>query len=137
MKKEVSEMEKLLVILAMVLVAFGFMVFGPAHNLNAVATSYHPEKMDSQMMCGPGELYTGEIAWVYPDTGRMMVNGPDGSKIFDLSKATFKPFKAPMKVLPEANQFVTVNYRVVDGDRIASSVTEISRRTASLYVGEF
>jgi hypothetical protein len=65
-----------------------------------------------------------------------MVNGRDGSKIFDPSKATFKLSKPTMKSLPEADQFVAVNYTVVNGDGIASSVTEVPRQAVSLYVGE-
>jgi len=136
LKKEVSKMEKALVVLAAVLMVFGFSMVGFAYDLNTVGASNQVWKMAGEFTCGPSELYVGEVAWVYPGTERMMVNGPDGSKIFDLSKATFRPFKVPMKDLPEADQFVKVNYTVVNGDRIASSVTEIPRQVASLYVGE-
>jgi hypothetical protein len=130
LRKEVSNMEKILVILAAVFMVFGFSVVGSAHNLNVVGAGYQTGRMGSQLTCGPGEMYVGEVAWVYPNTQSIMVSGRDGSKIFDVSKAT-------MKGLPEADQFVTVKYAVVDGDRIASSVTAVPRQVASLYVGDF
>jgi hypothetical protein len=74
LKKEVSNMEELLVILVAVFMVFGFMVFGHAHNLSSVGTSYavgtsnQTGKMGSQITCAPGKIYVGEISWVYPDT---------------------------------------------------------------------
>ncbi len=123
-------MRRLLVILATALMVFSFSMVGFAYSPDATATAYQTGKMGQQLTCGPGERYSGEIAWVQPDAQSMMVNGRDGSKIFDLSKAT-------LTGLPEANEFVSVNYTVVNGDRIVSSVTVVPQRMASLYVGDF
>ncbi len=129
LEKGVSEMEKLLMILAVVFMVFGLSMAGFADVRNQAIGS-RMGNMGNQLMCGPGERYVGEIAWVYPNTESMMVSGRDGNKIFDLSKAT-------LKGLPEANEFVAVNYAVVNGDRIVSSVTSIPWKMAGLYVGEF
>jgi len=85
-------------------------------------------KMDRLATCGPGEMYTGDVAWVDPDIDRIMVSGRDGSKIFDVSGAV-------MKGEPEAQQLVVVKYTVTNGERIASSVNAVPQRLAALYVG--
>jgi len=84
-------------------------------------------KMDRLATCGPGETYTGAVAWVDPDAQRMMVNGREGSKIFDVSRAVIKG-------MPETDHFVTVKYTVANGEKIASSVSMIPKSVASLYV---
>jgi hypothetical protein len=77
-------------------------------------------------MGGPGEIYTGKVGWVDPNTQRIMISGPDGSKIFDVSGAT-------MKDMPEPNRFVTVKYTETNGKRLASSVVTVPKRVALLY----
>jgi hypothetical protein len=118
-------MKKILMVLAAVFMVFSFSMVGFAHNQNTAGISYQ-----TGSMCGSGERYFGEVSWVYPSTQSMMVAGRDGNKIFDLSKATMKGF-------PEANELVTVNYQVVNGDRIVSSVTMIPRKMAGEYVGVY
>ncbi len=173
-------MEKLTVLLAAVLMMFGFSMAGFASDQNAVGSSSNWKqldrianteyagigeatkiglasggeqlsrldelsgsesqtksmvgaagmKMDRLATCGPGEMYTGDVAWVDPDIDRIMVSGRDGSKIFDVSGAT-------MKGLPEDHQFVVVKYTETNGEKIASSVRVVPRRVASLYVEEY
>ena len=116
-------MKKILMLLAAVFMVFSFSMVGFAHNQNTAGNQ-------TGSMCGPGERYFGEVSWVYPSTESMMVAGREGGKIFDLSKATMKGF-------PEANEFVTVDYQVVNGDRIISSVTVVPRKMAGEYVGVY
>jgi hypothetical protein len=122
-------MRKLLITLAVVFMIFSFSMAGFA-DVQSQGVASQIGKAVNPLICGPGETYAGEIAWVYPGTESMMVSGRGGRKIFDLSKATMEGF-------PEANQFVAVNYRVVNGDRIASSVTVVPWKMAHRYVGEF
>jgi hypothetical protein len=121
-------MEKKLIALAAVLIVFGFFMVGYAHSRNVAAIG--PQTSMTGNICGPGESYFGEVSWTHSGTQRMMVAGRDGNKIFDLSKAT-------MKGAPEANEFVTVNYEVRNGDRIVSSVTVVPWKTAGEYVGVY
>ena len=131
-RKEVISMEKVLVVLVVTFIMLGFSAVGLSYDRHMAGTAgtSHQAMVGSELKCGPGEIYTGEVSWVDPDIHRMMVTGRDGSKIFDLSKTSMKGF-------PEANEFVTVNYTVVNGDRIASSVVTVSKRVASLYVGAY
>lgn len=130
-------MEKLLTILAALLMVFSFSVVGMAAEPNVVGYAYLPDTigttgtshqltMNRQATCGPGEIYTGEVAWVDPADSRIMVSGQDGSKIFDVSEAA-------LQSMPEVNNFVDVKYTVMNGERLASSVTAIPERVASLY----
>ena len=126
-------MERLLVILAAVLMMVSFSMVGSASDQNMMGTTgaNHQMMISSQASCGTGEIYAGEVAWVDPDIHRMMVNGRDGSKIFDVSGIG-------VKGLPEINHFVTVKYTVTNGDRLVSSVNAIPRRVfTALYVGDY
>ena len=118
-------MEKILVILATVLMMLSFSMVGLAYNQNTVGTTGA-----NHQACGPGERYWGDVAWAAPDIHEIMVNGPDGSKIFDVSGVA-------MKSTPEVGRFVIVNYTVTNGDRLASSVNIAPKRVASLYVGPY
>jgi hypothetical protein len=118
-----------LVVLAAVFMMFSFSMAGLA-DVQSPSIGSQTGKTANPLICGPGESYAGAITWVHPSTGNIMVNGRDGHKIFDVSKAT-------MEGLPEANHFVTVNYTVVNGDRIASSVTVVPWKMAHRYVGDF
>lgn len=125
-------MEKLSVVVAAVLMMLSFSMVGLAYHQNTVGTTgtNYQTKMGHEAMCGPGEMYAGAVVWVDPDTQRMMVNGRDGSKIFDVSGAVIKG-------MPETDHFVTVEYTVANGERLASSVNMIPKRVASLYVGTY
>ena len=139
-------MKKTLMILAAVFMVLSFSMVGFAYYPNVAGTTitpfpyygYYPNvagttgtsyqaKADRLAMCGPGEMYTGAVAWVDPDAQRMMVNGRDGSKIFDVSRAVIKG-------MPETDHFVTVKYTVANGERFASSVSMVPKSVASLYV---
>ncbi len=122
-------MRKTLMVVAVAFTVLGLSMVGFA-ALQHPALGSRTGNGGSTLTCGPGETYAGEIAWLYPSTQNRMVAGPDGSKIFDLSQARLQGF-------PEANEFVTVNYTVVNGDRVASSVTAIPWQVARLYVGEY
>lgn len=81
---------------------------------------------NGEVICATGEMYTGQVAWTDQDTHRIMVSGYDGKKIFDVSGVATNG-------LPGADQFVTVRYTVVNGERVASSVTPLSRQVAWIY----
>ena len=131
-----------LAILALVLLVVGFSMVGFAREPSVIGYAYHPDlmlatvgtsheaNMDRQAACGIGKAYSGMVSWVDPDQQTMMVSGLDGSKIFDVSKAD-------MKGLPEADHYVTVMYTVTNGDRIASSVTDIPQKLAWMYVSPY
>ena len=125
-------MEKVLVILAAVLMMLSLSMVGFAYHQNTVGTTgtSYQTKMGREGTCGPGEMYTGAVAWVDPDAQRMMVNGREGSKIFDVSRAVIKG-------MPETDHFVTVKYTVANGERLASSVNMVPKSVASLYVGAY
>jgi len=130
LKKEVSKMEKVLLILAAMLMVLSLSMAGYASDQGTVGTmgTGHQARMERLAACGPGEMYTGDVVWTDPDIQRIMVNGRDGSKIFDVSGAV-------MKGEPEAQQLVVVKYTVTNGERIASSVNAVPQRLAALYVG--
>jgi len=133
-------MEKMLAVLAAVFLVVGLSTVGFAGGPNVIGYAYYPDTMLRAVemnygtntignACGIGETYSGMIAWVDRDEDTMMVRGEDGSKIFDVSMAT-------MVGQPKPNQFVTVNYTVTNGERIASSVTDVPKKLAWEYVYE-
>jgi hypothetical protein len=119
----------LLVILAVVAVT-GLLTIGFAHSRNMMGTtesSYQTGQiMDHQSLCSTGALYFGEVVWADQSTHRMMISGFDGNKIFDVSEAA-------MKGLPRVNHFARVEYTLVNGERIASSVASVPANEAYLY----
>jgi hypothetical protein len=141
LRKEVSDMQKLLVVLAAVVMMVSFSVVGNASTQNMVGTmgashgammgAEHQTMVSGRTRGGPGEVDAGEVAWVDPEIHTMMVNGRDGSKIFDVSGIA-------VKSLPGIDHFVTVKYTVTNGDRLVSSVNTVSPRVfTALYVGDF
>ncbi len=131
-------MEKLLVVLAAMLMLVGLSTAGFASGQNVIGYAYLSDTSaylaaadrggtaPNQGMCGPGEMYTGAIAWVDPDVHKMMVSGQDGDKIFDVSGAV-------MNVTPEDGRWVSVNYTDSDGQKVASAVNMVPVRVAFLY----
>ena len=133
-------MEKMLAVLAAVFLVVGLSTVGLAGEPNVIGYAYYPDTMlgavemgqGTSMIgqaCGIGEAYSGMIAWVGRDNHAIMVRGEDGSKIFDVSGAA-------MKGLPKADQFVTVNYTMTNGERIAYSVSEVPKKLAWEYIYE-
>ena len=134
-------MEKLLAVLAAVLLAIGFSTVGLAGEPNLIGYAYYNDTMlkavearyetntDNLGACSIGEVYSGMIAWVDRGDHRIMVIGEDGSKIFDVSGAETKGRL-------RADRFVVVKYTVTNGGRIASSITEVPKKVAWEYNGE-
>ena len=103
-----------------------FSIVGLANGQSMAGSSGTGHQTNLQVISSPGEVYTGKVGWVDPDMQRIMVSGPDGSKIFDVSGAT-------MKGMPEPDHFVSVNYTVSNGHMLASSVVMVPKRVALLY----
>ncbi len=122
---------RLLVIFAVVAVVLGFSIIGFAHSRNSMGISSYRtgQSMAQQLLCSTGALYSGEVVWADGSTHRIMVSGFDGNKIFDVSQAA-------TEILPQAHDFAMVKYTLVNGERIASSVTEVARNEAYLYTPE-
>ncbi len=109
LRKEVSEMKSLIVIMAALVVAFGFSTVGFASS----------NQQTGQMGYGHGatELtYTGRITSMNQAGNRIIVNGAEGDKGFVVSNATANGGL-------QANEMVTVNYTERHGRMVASSVT--------------
>jgi hypothetical protein len=142
-------MEKVLALLAAVIMILGFSLTGFAFQQNVIGYAYYPNSMLGTVetghqanvalrsTCPPGEAYTGVsraytgvISWVNRDTNDIMVRGQDGNRIFNVSGAH-------MKGIPEKNQLVTVNYTMKNGDRIASSVASFPKSEGWLYAFNF
>jgi len=132
-------MEKVVAVLAVVLLGLGLSTVALAGEPYLIGYAYYPDTMlravetgyDTNISnlgaCGVGEAYSGMIAWVDPDVHRMMVIGEDGSKIFDVSGVVTEG-------QPRADQFVTVKYIVTDGEMIASSITEVPKNVVWEYI---
>jgi len=132
-------MEKMLAVLAAVLLAIGASTVGLAAEPNMIGYAYCPDttlkavearhetNINDLGACSMGEAYSGMIAWVDRNLHRVMVIGEDGSKIFDVSGAETK---GRLK----ADQFVVVKYTVTNGEMIASSITEVPKKVAWEYV---
>ncbi len=109
LRKEVSEMKSLLVIMTVLAMAFGFSTFGFAGS----------DQQTGQMgyVCGvTGDSYTGRITSMNQAGDRIVVNGAEGDKSFLVSSAT------PNGGF-QTNERVTVNYAERDGQLVASSVS--------------
>jgi hypothetical protein len=109
LRKEVSKMKSLIVIMAMLVIALGFSTVGFGNSdQQAGQTGY---------VCGVTEhTYTGQITSMSKTGNRIVVNGTEGDKSFVVSKA------APNGGL-QANERVTVNYTEKNGQLVASSVS--------------
>ena len=119
-------MEKSLIVLTAMLMVLSFSVVGFADNQDSLGTMGPDQAKMDQKICGPGEIYTGEVVWVHPSIHRIMVSGVDGSEIFDVSGAT-------VQGTPETDRLVTVKYSETNGEKLASSVEVIPQRLAFVY----
>ena len=111
-------MKSLIVIMAVLVMAFGFSTVGFAGS----------DQQTGQMgyVCGvTGHSYTGRITSMNQAGDRIVVNGAEGDKGFVVSNAT------PNGGF-QANEMVTVNYTERAWSMVASSVSNVS---ASSIVG--
>jgi hypothetical protein len=110
LRKEVSKMKSLIVMMAVLVIAFGLSTVGFASS----------DQQTGQMgsVCGvTGDSYTGRITSMDQAGDRVIVNGAEGDKSFVVANA------APNGGF-QTNERVTVNYSERDGQLVASSVSK-------------
>jgi phage baseplate assembly protein gpV len=108
-------MEKLLALIAAVLVMFAFSAVGFAQAQNSAAGTQQGQTMPEKSMDRKVMTYMGEVTTVDQTAHTIVVKGKEGEKTFDVSKAM-------MKGKVEPNHYVTVKYTEADGKMVASSV---------------
>jgi hypothetical protein len=110
LRKEVSEMKSLIVVMAVVVMAFGFWTVGFAGSDQQTGQAGYG-------VCGVTEqTYTGRITSMSQAGDRIVVNGVEGDKIFLVSGA------APNGGF-QTGKRVAVIYTEGDGHLVASSVS--------------
>ncbi len=119
-------MEKVLAFLAAVLMMFTFATIGFAQGgydtMGTPQGEPWPEKSHpshTQLM-----TYSGQAAFFDRDANRLAVNGSEGRKTFDISRAAINGPVHP-------DEEVTVQYRPTNNGMVASSVTAAYPRTSS------
>ncbi len=129
-------MEKVLALLAAVLMMFGFATVGLTADQNTTTgttshettttthetmtgTTGHEAGMEHQLMS-----YSGVISSVDQNGQMIVVKGKDGDKTFDVSKAM-------MKGIPETHHAVVVKYMSSNGKLVASSITPVSQKASN------
>jgi hypothetical protein len=115
-RKEVSNMARVSVILLALFVALSFVAVGFAADTGTT--------MGTQDNAGHHEMtYTGQVVSVDPTGSSIVVNGKEGERTFDVSKAA-----TAGKI--QAQQNVSVQYTETDGRMIASVVKVVQPRVS-------
>ncbi len=127
-------MEKVLALLAAVLMTFAFSTIGFAQGYDTMGTPQGepwPEK-SHHATNEPLMKYSGQVLSYDASRNRLLVNGVDGEKSFDVSQAAINGSRAL-----EPNHHVTVTYRDTNNGRIASSVASVSHTASSANTNTF
>ena len=114
-------MEKLLVILAAIVMVLGFSIAGFAKEATTGAFNWTEQNIGRPMLLGS---YTGEVISIDQNAQSIVVKGNDGIRTFDVSKLA-------MKDIPELRDIATVEYTKTNGKRIASSVMSVPQEEAN------
>ena len=114
-------MEKLLVILAAVLMMFSFSIIGFAKEATTGAFNWTEQNVGRPILLGS---YTGEVIAIDQNAQSIVVKGNYGNRTFDVSKLA-------MKDIPELRDITTVEYTKMNGKRVASSVMSVPQEEAN------
>jgi hypothetical protein len=112
-------MEKLLVILAAMLMVLSFSMVGFAKEATVGACNQAEQNMGQPTLGS----YTGEVISIDRNAHMIVVKGDYGNRTFDLSKLA-------MRDIPGLRDIVTVEYTNTNGDRVASSVMSVPQEEA-------
>jgi hypothetical protein len=114
-------MEKLLVILAAMVMVLGFSMLGFAEEATTGAFNWTEQNIGRPILLGS---YTGEVIAIDENARSIVVKGNYGDRTFDVSKLA-------MKDIPELRDITTVEYTKMSGKRVASSVMSVPQQEAN------